>query len=474
MTEPVDIEFRINDQELERASQRAVDSIMGINSAGEQTVKTLRSQISEQKQLIKEIEKDVGEVAKKYNDELRNQISEQKQLIKGLEKDVKDVTRAYDNMVPSRAKDEYASTVRYTSQALNEEIGELKKLEARLDATQDASKRFTTSNHELAEQLMRIKPAGQQNIEQFRQFSTEINSVMQALDKEKNTLKGLESQLDTVAEASKRLTSTKRALNDQMSRLKLAGRQDTEEFRKLAEGTSVVEKAIQEVNKQTVLLGKTDSNFQGLVNGVSGLTGALSAGAGAMALFGTESKDLQQVQTRLQALMALTIGLQQTYNTINKESAFQTVIVTKAKKLWTAAQVALNTQLGISTALSKALMVSGIGLIIAGVYAAIKAYQEWNKEQKALSGALNEARKNIQAEVTNLKSLEAVLKDSNNTYNSRKAALDKIKEVMPGYNAMLDKEGRLIEDNTGALEKYIEQLKNAAVAKVYADRAAEA
>ena len=382
MTEPVDIEFRINDQELAQASRRAVDSIMGINSAGEQTVKALK-----------------------------NQIGEQKQLIKSIEQDVKDITKAYEGMAPGRAKDKSGSELRYVKRILSEVKDELKELEI---------------------------------------------------------------QLDAASEASKRLTSTKRSLNDQMSRLKLAGQQDTAEFRQLAEQAGVVEKAIQEVNKQTTLLGKTDSNFQGLVNEVSGLTGALSAGAGAMALFGTESKDLQQVQTRLQALMALTIGLQSAYNAVNKESAFQTVIVTKAKKLWTAAQIALNTQLGILTAMSKALMVSGIGLLIAGVYTAIKVFQEWNKEQKEHSRVQSEAQKNIQTEITNLKSLEAVLKDSKNTYSARKAALDKLKESMPGYNAMLDKEGRLIEDNTGALEKYIEQLKNAAVAKIYADRVANA
>ena len=67
MTEPVDIEFRINDRELEQSSKRAVDSILGINSAGEQTVKTLRLQIADQKQLIRSIDKDITDITKKLN-----------------------------------------------------------------------------------------------------------------------------------------------------------------------------------------------------------------------------------------------------------------------------------------------------------------------------------------------------------------------------------------------------------------------
>lgn len=382
MIEPVDIEFRINDRELEQSSRRAVDSILGINSAGEKTISTLKYQIADQKQLIKSIDKDITSISKKLS-----------------------------NTAPSRAKDELYGDLKYAKQALGEESA---------------------------------------------------------------ALRDLEKQLNAAKEASKRLSTVKRELIDQMARLKLAGQQDTAEFRELATQAGVVEKAIQEVNKQTSLLGKTDSNFQGLVNGVSGVAGALSAGAGAMALFGTESKDLQQIQTRLQALMALTIGLQQTYNTLNKESAFQTVVVTNAKKLWTAAQVALNTQLGISTAMSKVLMVSGIGLLIAGVYTAIKAYREWNKEQKEASRIQLEAQKSIQSEITNLKSLESILKDSNNSYKVRKSALDKIKEATSEYNAKLNEEGQLIEDNTGALEKYIVQLKNAAIAKLYADKVATA
>lgn len=367
MTEPVDIEFRINDQELAQASQRAVDSILGINSAGEQTIKTLK-----------------------------NRISEQKLLIKSVEQDVRELTKAYEEMDPGRDKDELGSGLKYVKRALGEDKDFLKELEAQLDAANEASKR---------------------------------------------------------------------QLNDQMSKLKMAGQQDTEQFRQLATEAGVVEQAIREVNKQTTLLGKSDANFQGIVSGVSGLAGMFSAGAGAMSLFGTESKDLQQVQTRLQALMAITIGLQQTYNTLNKDSAFRITTVTNAKRLWASAQKLLNTQLGIGAGLSKALMVSGIGLLLAGIAALVNVYNDWKKKQAEVN-RLQEEFRNIEVETAKsmadqsvkVHSLITVAENYNNSLKSRNEAIRQLKEIMPGYNAYIDQEGTLIGDTDDALKNYLATL----------------
>ncbi|MDR1937308.1 MAG: hypothetical protein LBQ73_02255 [Tannerellaceae bacterium] len=302
----------------------------------------------------------------------------------------------------------------------------------------------------------------------------EWNAVKKALEEEKLILNELEQQLDTTAEASKRLTAQKAQMRDEMARLKIAGKEDTEEYRQLAEAMQVVEGALQEVNTQTSLLGKKDGVFRGIIGGLAGVSGALTAGAGASALFGGKSENLEEVQTRLQSLMSITMGLQETYNMLQETSALRTVVLTKAKKAWTAAQTALNTQLGISVGLSKALMIGGIGLLIGGITVLVMWYQKWRKEQEEINAAKTEGIKNAQEEIVKVKALESVLKNSNNEYAARRTALDKLQEIMPGYNAMLSREGELIEDNTGALKKYIEQVKNAEMAKVYARKMAEA
>lgn len=381
-TEPVDIEFRLNDDALEASSMRAVDAILGINSASEQTIKTLRVQIAEQKRVVKDIETD----------------------IKGLQAKA-------DAMAPGRAKEALFGDLRYAKRALGED---------------------------------------------------------------KAVLADMEAQLDAATVATKRLSSAKLELTDQLVRLKIAGREDTDEFRSLTREAAAVEGAIRQVNKETRVLSGPDANLQGLVGGASALAGMFSAGAGAAALLGKESKDLQAVQARLQAVMAITIGIQQAYNQLNAQSAWQVTLVAKAKKAWAGAQAVLNAQLGLGAAASKALMVSGVGLLIAGIAALVSAYQDWTRKQREVAQASLAAQREIQGEITRVRTLETVLKDSNEGYTARRAALDQLQQLMPGYNAQLSREGQLIEDNTDALKKYITQLKNTAVAKVYTEKAAAA
>lgn len=380
--EPVDISFRVNDKDIEKASQRAVDSILGIGHAGEESVRAIKKKIKEQKELIALVGKDVKEITEKFN-----------------------------KLAPGKQKDAFVG---------------------------------------------------------------EVRAVKRALEEEKAVLKGLETQLEAAHDASRRLAFTKRSLTDQMMKLKLAGQEDSEAFRKLANEAAEVERAIRSVNKQMMNVGRADANFQGFVSGLSGVAGAFSAGAGAMALFGKESQDLQQVQTRLQALMAITIGLQQTYNTLLKTSAFQANIVTNAIRLWGAAQDTLNAKLGISIGLSRVLMASGIGLLIAGVASLVGWYSKWREEQQRIADFNKESNRSFLEQTSRVRALENVLKDSNRSLHARKNALSELKEVMPGYNAMLTDEGVLIADNTNALDNYIKKIKAQARAKTAAARMTEA
>ena len=51
-----------------------------------------------------------------------------------------------------------------------------------------------------------------------------------------------------------------------------------------------------------------------------------------------------------------------------------------------------------------------------------------------------------------------VLNDSNMAYEERKRALDKIRDMVPDYHASLTQEGQLINNNTAAIDKYLESL----------------
>lgn len=160
-------------------------------------------------------------------------------------------------------------------------------------------------------------------------------------------------------------------------------------------------------------------------------------------------------------------------------------VIQAAKTGWANAVKILNTQLGLSIAQSKMLLglglATGIGAIVAVVSVLVKAYQDWKTEQEEIIRLKQEEKKfyrevnaSIQEQIIKVSTLDKILRDNNLSYKERNSALNELKAIMPEYNAQLSKEGTLIEDNTGALKKYIRELKNSALAKISVEKLAKA
>ena len=70
-----------------------------------------------------------------------------------------------------------------------------------------------------------------------------------------------------------------------------------------------------------------------------------------MGLFAGENENLQRIMVKVQSLMSITMALQTAYTQLNKNSAFQLVLVAKAKDMLTAANARLAAALGVSNAI---------------------------------------------------------------------------------------------------------------------------
>lgn len=309
-----------------------------------------------------------------------------------------------------------------------------------------------------------------------------IDEAKSALDGEKTALSQLETELNKVNQAQNKASNSSatymtqmRKIRQEMQELAMAGKQESTRYRELEVELARVGTAYNRVRaEQRLLTTAGNAHLAGLMQGMTGMAGVFSAGQGAASLFVKNNEKLAAVQTKLQAAMAITIGLQQVSNTLHATSAFRINTVTKVTQLWRNTQVVLNRELGLSLALSKGLMLGGIGLLIAGVVVLISRMKEYNKEQKEFQKLSRDASATIQEQVTKVQILEKVLKDSNRSYSERENALKQLKSIMPEYNAMLDKEGRLIEDNTGALKRYIKELLNVEIAKSAIKKLADA
>jgi TP901 family phage tail tape measure protein len=118
-----------------------------------------------------------------------------------------------------------------------------------------------------------------------------------------------------------------------------------------------------------------------------------------------------------------------------------------ARAAW--AVLGLNPFVVIATAVAAA----ATGLYIYAQRTSIAA-----RRQKELVDMNKEAEKSISEEKNKLDALRKVLEDAKEPYEKRKAALEEIQSIVPEYHASLTKEGMLINNNTQALDGYVEKL----------------
>jgi hypothetical protein len=195
----------------------------------------------------------------------------------------------------------------------------------------------------------------------------------------------------------------------------------------------------------------------------------MAAGVGVASLFGAEQEKLAKIQTRLQSVMVITIGVQQVAEQLNKDSYFTVVALTKVKNAWAAANLKVATTLGITTAASKALMFTGIGVVIAGVAALISVYSKWKTKQDEKNKALEE-EKRIQAELSKqisdsfgkemakIEAMRAALNSENISRSKKLDIVKRLRDQIPGYTAELNKEGNVIRENKKAIDDYMASL----------------
>lgn len=89
---------------------------------------------------------------------------------------------------------------------------------------------------------------------------------------------------------------------------------------------------------------------------------------------------------------------------------------------------------------------------------------------ETLADAHKEANENMAAGIVKVNALYAAVKNSNQAYEDRKKALDKLKSIVPDYHGDLTTEGKLINDNADAIDNYIRHLAAMATAQAYMNK----
>jgi hypothetical protein len=223
-------------------------------------------------------------------------------------------------------------------------------------------------------------------------------SIANEINAEKSALIQLEAEVKKTEVSHDTLRTTLRKLQEEMARMEMAGKRNTDEYRALQLEAGRVADAIGDVKKQSRILANDERMFQGIIEGIGGVAGGFTAAQGAIGLFAGENENLQKIMTKVQSLMALTIGLQQVAQVVNKDSAFRVAVLTKVKEMWAATNIKVATSLGITTGAASVLMATltlglsvAITAIIAGLSIFISKQGEAKKEMQEFNKSVAES-----------------------------------------------------------------------------------
>ena len=96
---------------------------------------------------------------------------------------------------------------------------------------------------------------------------------------------------------------------------------------------------------------------------------------------------------------------------------------------------------------------------------ATEATEKLTTVQQELADVEKSASQKAAEEATKVQALTNVLHDNAASYDAKRKALQQLQQMVPGYHATLTNEGRVINENTGAIDRYIKQLGRMAMAE---------
>lgn len=371
-----------------------------------------------------------------------------------------------------------------------------KKLEVvmrqRMDATDEdikSIKAVTTAQKELGIIGGSVQNAGAQQVSTFLTQASTLRTLIPAMNNLLAQQKGVNATQEDAVSIGNLMG---KAMQGQTSALRRVGISFTEAEEQILKYGSESERAAtlakvitNNVGEMNAKLAQTDAGkmkqLQNYIGGIKAKIGSIVVGlqpylaaASQVAILVSSFGQLYNV-VRVAGVGLLGFG-RTLLGCINIQKIASAVSVAFAL-----VQKGLAAAFGISTvaagALTTALLALGaaliIGPIIWGIVEACRAYSSSSNDagaktrqlaesQQAIARAHQRATESTAENILVINTLSKRVHDNNVKLSERKKALERLKQLVPGYLASYTKEGKLINDNTAALTRYIAKLKEKA------------
>lgn len=182
----------------------------------------------------------------------------------------------------------------------------------------------------MAEKIYSIALEGKDNL------SSTLKSV-------KNNIEGVgksTSQLDRISERFNKIENSTaplkkklRALQAQIAQMNFDGMTDNDVFVRMTAKAAEMKDALGDAAQAVRLMSSDTAKLDAVIKGMQGIAGVASIATGAISLLGNENEDLQKAMLKVQSAIAITNGVQQVANILNKDS----ILMLKLKDFWSKA-----------------------------------------------------------------------------------------------------------------------------------------
>ena len=335
------------DETLRRV-QGFSNAVAGSGDVMDKTTQEMVECIEIQRKVIQDLENSYNDLTAKINaiepGDAQNQLIEQANSVKkeldAEKQGLVDLMNELNNLqgVTSGAAsslDQIRATLGQIGAACEEHEQAIAKLSAEYDrVSHAASDAFMSGRDDDYRALQDRADAIKGEVTVRKQLLNELRNQSNALEDEAQKIEKAAQEAENAAQSHVSFRTRLREVREELMQLELAGDTSSEKYKQLQAQMGELSEAMDAVTTQQNMLKRGERMWDGLLSGLSGVSGAFSAAQGAVALFSGENENLQKIMLKVQSLMAITIGLKEVQLALDKDEAFQLVTINGLKEWW--------------------------------------------------------------------------------------------------------------------------------------------
>lgn len=353
-------------------------------------------------------------------------------LVEVITKGTENATNSYQQIAESAKK---------ASDSINTVTQAEKDLQKATDIIAQSTDGLTAKQLKLRESINSVGGIIQKNTGSVRensamnkQLQTQLTALIAEFDKETASQKKNSDALKENTTKQVSLRTEIKQSREELARMLSTGELSTAQIYSMAKGAGNLKDAFGDASGAIQVLSSDTFALDATIQTVQSLTAGFQVFQGVQALVGDENKDLQQVLVKLNAIMAITSGLQQIQNNLQKNSAQSLGLSVVAQKAYT---IAVGESTGAVRIFRLALVGIGLIALVAGIYLAVKAFQEFNKAVNERNKALTDAKKAgseyYASETTQLNALVSIARNKELSDKTRNDAIKELNKTYPEY-----------------------------------------